>query len=66
MGEMIFEFILEVFFNGIISFIDFPGALFHWLFRKNSMPFKEITERYFGINLLISILFYGAITIIVL
>jgi len=60
-GEFIFEVIAEVIVQGILSFIDYPGAYIHWHLRENRFSFKEIRDRYFGINLLISCVLYAVI-----
>lgn len=61
MGEFIGEVIIEFF----LSVVEYPGAYIHWLLQKKRMPFKEIEERYFGINLLFSVLVYCAIAWII-
>lgn len=61
MGDFVGQVIAEI----LLSVIEYPGAYIHWLLRKKKMPFKEIEERYFGINLLLSLLVYGAIAWII-
>jgi hypothetical protein len=59
------DFIGQLFIEMLFSVIEYPGAYIHWLLRKKQMPFKEIEERYFGINLLLSLLLYGTIAWII-
>lgn len=59
------DFIGQLFIEMLFSVIEYPGAYIHWLLRKKQMLFKEIEERYFGINLLLSLLLYGAIACII-
>lgn len=61
MGDFIGQVIVEI----LLSVIEYPGAYIHWLLRKKQMSFKEIEERYFGINLLLSLLLYGTIAWII-
>lgn len=62
---MIAEALTEIIGNIILTLVDYPGAYIHWLLLKKKMSFKEIEERYFGINLLLSLLLYGAIAWII-
>lgn len=62
---MIAEALTEIVGNIILTLLDYPGAFIHWLLRKKKMPFKKIEQRYFGINLLLSILLYCAIAWII-
>lgn len=61
MGDFIGQVIVEI----LLSVIEYPWAYIHWLLRKKQMSFKEIEERYFGINLLLSLLLYGTIAWII-
>ncbi len=60
MEEIISEILLGIF----LWVIENTGAGLHWLLRGQRMPFKEVIERYFGINLLLSALFYGMMVLI--
>jgi hypothetical protein len=62
---MIGEIVADIIGNIILSLVDYPGAYVHWLLRKKRMPFKEIEARYFGINLLLSVVLYCAIAWII-
>lgn len=62
---MIGEIVADIIGNIIFSLVDYPGAFIHWLLRKKKMPFKEIEQRYFGINLLLSLLLYCAMAWII-
>lgn len=55
MTNTTFEFIAEI----ILSFIEYPGALIHWLFLKKKVPFKIIIKKHYSINLLLSLLLYA-------
>ncbi len=59
--SFLIEAIVEAIFEGIFSFIDYPGAWLHWLIRGKKITYPQVVERYFGINLLLSLLAYGII-----
>lgn len=52
------EVIVEIIGEAIFMLVDLPGTYVHWLLRGKKMPFKEIEERYFGINVLLSLIIY--------
>ena len=54
MTDPAFEIVSEI----ILSVIEYPGALIHWLFLKRKVPFRTITEKHFYKNLLISLLLH--------
>lgn len=57
LGESVAGVIIE----GILSFVDYPGAWVHWKIRRKKISFMGIVERYFGINLILSLLVYGVV-----
>jgi hypothetical protein len=65
MEDIFFGFIADLIFNGIISVIELPGAVFHWFFRGTGVTLEAVVKRYYGINLFISIVFYGMIVLLV-
>lgn len=59
------EVISDLVFDGILSYIEYPGAWMHWRLKGRKQPFKQVAERYYGINLMLSLLIYAVIGIII-
>ncbi|PZR19505.1 MAG: hypothetical protein DI539_13760 [Flavobacterium psychrophilum] len=52
---------LEIIGEAIFMLVDLPGTYVHWLLRRKKLSFREIEERYFGINVLLSLIIYALI-----
>lgn len=61
-GETIVEGIIYLLVQYVFSVIEYPGAFIHWQLRGRVGTFKNIVERWFGVNLLLSLILYGLIT----
>ena len=61
MTQLFTDYIAEVYF----ALFEYPGAWIHWLLKKKKLTFKTIVERYYGINLLITLLLYSLAVIAV-
>ena len=59
------EVIVEIIGETIFMLVDLPGTYVHWLLKGKKKPFKEIEERYFGINVLLSLLMYFLLGLII-
>ena len=46
----------------VFAVVEYPGAALHWAMRNGKVPFDVLVSRWFGINLLLSLLLYGLIT----
>jgi len=65
-AEAIVEFIIEIIGRMVLSVIEYPGAWIHWQIKNERLPFKEMVEKYFGINLLISCVIYIIIVLLII
>lgn len=66
LGETIVEGIIYLLGQCVFSVIEYPGAAMHWAIRKGKIPFDVLVKRWFGINLVLSLLLYGLITWLVI
>lgn len=64
--ETIITGIVTVVAEGVFSVIEYPGVALHWAMRKGKVPFDVLVRRWFGINLMLSLLLYGLITWLVI
>lgn len=64
--ETIITGILAVVAECVFSVVEYPGAALHWAIRKKRVPFDMLVKRWFGINLVLSLLLYGLITWLVI
>lgn len=62
---MVIELLVEIVGETAFILIDLPGNYIHWLLRGKKLSFKEIEQRYFGINLFLSLLIYFLLGLII-
>ena len=60
MTELFTDHVAEVYF----ALFEYPGAWIHWLLKKKQMTFKTIVERYFAINMLVTLLLYSSVAVV--
>ncbi|MGQ2985100.1 hypothetical protein [Flavobacterium sp.] len=49
----------EIFFELIIGFFRYSGALFHWLLRGMNPTFDEVLKKYRFVNAALSVFIIG-------
>ncbi|MEL1245323.1 hypothetical protein AAEO56_13685 [Flavobacterium sp. DGU11] len=48
-----------------LAFIEYPGALLHWLLRGMTPSFEDVRKSYFWVNTALSVLIFGIVLWIV-
>jgi quinol-cytochrome oxidoreductase complex cytochrome b subunit len=64
--ETLIEGIVTLVAECVFAVVEYPGAALHWAIRKGKVPFDVLVKRWFGINLLLSLILYGLIIYLVI